>query len=82
MKKDHGFLSEILTIDMNGDAYRKGYREGWLAAIHRMRELIDVKRLSFREAYERCYAYRKRLHEWTLHRPTSTASLAPPEFDE
>jgi len=67
---------------MDGEAYRKGYREGWLAAIHRMRQLVEMRHLSFREAYDRCYEHRKRLHEWVLQRHTTVATLSPPELDE
>lgn len=67
---------------MNGDSYRRGYREGWLAAIHRMKQLVEEKRLSLREAYAQCYGYRKRLHEWTLKKDASASSLSPPRFED
>ena len=67
---------------MTGEGFRKGYREGWLAAIHRMRKLIEEQELSFGEAYDQCYYYRKQLHEWTLTSGRSASSLSPPTFDE
>ena len=67
---------------MNGEGYRKGYREGWLAAIHHLKELVENRRLSFSEAYTRCYDYRKRLHEWTLKPPNGAAHLHPPALED
>ena len=59
--------------------YRRGYYDGWLAGIEAMHDLMNVRGLTFQQAYEAALAFQEReLLDW--RNTESSLLVRPPLF--